>query len=247
MKLVFSRKGFDSTAGGAPSPIVDRVPVSLPIPASDRSRTTFSDRGLGDLVAHATRGRLTGADLCHDDPMFANGLCWFGQCGAAQGHLLKHGVGAGDHFLFFGLFADPETGERHHRIFGHMRVLACGSPGAVVRSSDWQEPPRPHPHLEGEWPANNALWFGTGAIAARASPALRLTRPGGPLNLWDVPPWLKRRGLTYHDRPGRWIGRTGLDSARRGQEFICDIGRAQEPRRWLKRIVALIGDDCTLA
>lgn len=240
MKLVFSRKGFDTTAGGAPSPIIAGTPVSLPIPAQDRSQTTFGDRGLADVVNQATRGRLTGADLCHDDPMFAGGLCWFGQCGAAQGHLIKHGVGPGDHFLFFGLFADPETGERHHRIFAHMRVTACGAPTAVAQSPDWREPPRPHPHCQGEWPANNALWFGPGATTTTASPALRLTRAGGPLNLWDVPPWLKRRGLTYHDRSERWIGRTGLNSARRGQEFICDLGRARQPREWLADIIARI-------
>ncbi|WP_067732872.1 hypothetical protein [Novosphingobium naphthalenivorans] len=240
MKLVFSRKGFDSTAGGAPSPIVEGVPVSLPIPARDRSRTTFADRGLAGLVAQTTRGRLTGQDLCHDDPMFADGLCWFGQCGAAQGHLAKHGVGPGDHFLFFGLFADPETGERHHRIFGHMQVLAMGSPDGIERSAHWIAPPRPHPHREGDWPANNTIWFGPGKTARHAPDALRLTVPGGPLNLWSVPSWLRQRGLTYHDKPERWRRGGLLDSARRGQEFVCDIGRAQEPRRWLERIAALI-------
>jgi hypothetical protein len=240
MKLVFSRKGFDSTAGGAPSPIIGGVPVSLPIPAADRSRTTFADRGLSDIVAHTTRGKLTGADLCHDDPMFAHGLCWLGQCGAAQGHLDRHGVGPGDHFLFFGLFADPGTGERHHRIFGHMRVLHRGSPETLYQTSQWREPPRHHPHTEGIWPANNTIWFGPGSVAASAPDALRLTRAGGPLNLWQVPPWLRQRGLTYHDRPERWIGRTGLDSAKRGQEFVCDIGKARAPRRWLEEIIALI-------
>lgn len=240
MKLVFSRKGFDSTAGGAPSPIAGGVPVSLPIPAQDRSRTTFADRGLGELVEQATRGKLAGADLCHDDPMFADGLCWFGQCGAAQGHLAKHGVGPGDHFVFFGLFADPETGERHHRIFGHMEVTAAGAPGTVEQSPHWQEPPRHHPHREGNWPANNTLWFGPGQTARSAPDALRLTVPGGPLNLWTVPLWLKRRGLSYHDKPERWRRGGRLDSARRGQEFVCDTGRASEPRRWLDSVIALI-------
>ncbi|GFM29951.1 hypothetical protein [Novosphingobium sp. PY1] len=242
MKLVFSRKGFDTTAGGVPSPILGGAPVSLPIPAADRSRTSFAERGLGELVTALTRGRIGGADLCHDDPMFGDGLCWFGQCGAAQGHLIKHGVGPGDHFLFFGLFADPDTGERHHRIFAHMRVEACAAPEVLRQSPCWREPPRPHPHAEGEWPANNAIWFGPGATARRAVDELRLTQPGGPLNLWQVPPWLGKRGLTYHDRPERWIGRRGLDSARRGQEFVCDIGRARQPRAWLERMIALIED-----
>jgi Nucleotide modification associated domain 3 len=36
MKVVFSRKGFNSSAGGAPSPIIDGRPISLPIPMRRR-------------------------------------------------------------------------------------------------------------------------------------------------------------------------------------------------------------------
>ena len=61
MKLVFSRKGFDSATGGFPSPVVDGAPVSLPIPADTRSHTTYADLGLGTLVERVTGGRLTGA------------------------------------------------------------------------------------------------------------------------------------------------------------------------------------------
>ncbi|MED5545183.1 MAG: hypothetical protein VYD90_08020 [Pseudomonadota bacterium] len=250
MKIIFSRKGFDTTAGGVPSPIVDGAPVSLPIPTPGRSATTYAQRGLGALVEKVTRGRLAADALCHDDPMFGlspqgEALCWFGQFGAAQGHLAKHGVGVGGHFLFFGLFADPETGERHHRIFAHMQVRMTGSPQELRARPDWPEPPLPHPHEIGEWSANNTLWIGPGTCAKTADPALRLTASGGPLNLWDVPPWLRRRGLTYHERPERWKrarARHGprLDSARRGQEFICDIGRAEAPRTWLADIVARI-------
>ena len=106
MKLVFSRKGFDSASGGFPSPIVDGVPVSLPIPAKERSHTTYADLGLGTLVEHVTGRRLTGANLCHCDPMFENGRCAFGQIAAAQSHLANNGVSVGDVFLFFGLFSE---------------------------------------------------------------------------------------------------------------------------------------------
>ena len=44
-----------------------------------------------------------------------------GQCGAAQSHLANQGVGEGDVFLFFGLFAG-ENGARHHRIFGWLEA-----------------------------------------------------------------------------------------------------------------------------
>lgn len=93
MKLVFSRKGFGSAAGGCASPIVDGRPISLPIPASKNSDTTYSDLGLGKTVARLSRGRNDGASMCHHDPMFVNGECIFGQCDAAQSHLANQGVG----------------------------------------------------------------------------------------------------------------------------------------------------------
>lgn len=240
MRLVFSRKGFDSTAGGAPSPIIKGHPLSLPIPATRGETTTYGAVGLGDPAHAVTRGRLSHDSKCHDDPLFSDGSCWFGQCGSAQGHLAKSGVVPGDVFLFFGLFADEETGERHHRIFAHMTIAAMGSPAGIRMHPHWREPPRPHPHLAGDWPANNTLYFGPAGTAATDSPALRLTCGGGPLNLWTVPRWLNRFGLTYHGNPERWIGDSQLDSVRRGQEFVCNIGDAAEPRRWLEDIIAEI-------
>lgn len=237
MRIVFSRKGFDSSYGGAPSPIIDGHPVSLPIPASRGERTTYGAVGLGEHVVAATGGRMNAASTCHDDPMFADGLCWLGQVGAAQGHLRKQGVGAGDVFVFFGLFAEPETGERHHRIFGWMRVACHGAPDDVCGHLQWTEPPRPHPHFAGDWEASNAIYHGPGATARRAADSLRLTVPGGPLNHWKVPSWLRDFGLTYHAKPERWIGANELDSVRRGQEFVCDVGEAKEPRNWLDAII----------
>jgi hypothetical protein len=174
--------------------------------------------------------------------MFADGHCWLGQVGAAQGHLRNQGVGPGDHFLFFGLFADPETGERHHRIFGFMRVLATGAPGEVRQAPCWREPPRPHPHLAGEWHRSNALWFGEGRTARRASDALRLTVRGERrFARWAVPDWLMHKPPTYLQGNWRQIDETMLDTRGIWQEGVCHIGDAQEPRRWLEGIVAEIG------
>lgn len=241
MKIVFSRKGFDSTAGRAPSPIEDGRAISLPIPAGSEAGTRYDAIGHGARVEQATRSRLAGASLCHDDPMFAQGKCWFGQCGAAQGHLARQGVGVGDLFLFFGLFAEPQTGERHHRLFGWMKVACHGAPGEVERAPEWTPSPRPHPHFSGDWPNPNHMWHGPGANDAPAVDALRLTAPGGPLNLWRVPSWLRDCGLTYHDRPERWIGDGLLDSAKRGQEFVCDMGERDDVREWLERTIGLMG------
>lgn len=43
MKLIFSRKGFDSSAGGVPSPIVEGRPISFPIPTRMPTPIAFGD------------------------------------------------------------------------------------------------------------------------------------------------------------------------------------------------------------
>jgi hypothetical protein len=189
------------------------------------------------MVEQTTHGRISRDTLCHDDPMFADSSCWFGQVGAAQGHLRRQAVGIGDVFLFFGIFADPDNGHRHHRIFAYLKVACCGAPKVVARHPDWNEPPRRHPHFEGEWNANNTIYHGPAAVAGRATAALRLTWPNAPVNLWTVPPWLRELGLTYHGHETRWIGETGLESVRRGQEFVCDIGDNEHAHGWLQAIV----------
>lgn len=68
MRIIFSRKGFDTGSGGKPSPIVDGRPISLPIPATRNSRTTYailalatssigSRRAASDLAISATQTR----------------------------------------------------------------------------------------------------------------------------------------------------------------------------------------------
>ena len=238
MRIVFSRKGFDSAAGGGPSPIVDGRPLSLPIPAGAASRTTYADLGLGTLAEAASRGRVKPHDACHHDPMFTEGECLFGQCGAAQTHLANRGVGPGDAFVFFGLFRDGETGEPHHRIFGWQRierVVDLDSCGAAARAD---LAALGHPHALEMHGRNDVVYRGPGGTARRASPELRLTVTGGPPSLWRVPSWLRQTGLSYHDRPERWQRGNILQSVARGQEFVAEIGKRKAPRTWLERLIA---------
>ncbi len=242
MRIIFSRKGFDTSAGGGPSPIVGGKPVSLPIPASTASETSYGDLGMGEHVAKASRGKLAPRDLCHHDPMFLeNGTCVFGQHSAAQTHLEGQGVCEGDVFVFFGLFAEEDTGEAHHRIFGYLKVdeiirLADGTPPDLFEIK--------HPHALKMHSRNDVIWRGEGRTANLASSALRLTLPGGPPSLWLRPDWLKRGGLSYHDREDRWMrgaaGQKRLRSVARGQEFVADIGRRKAPREWLERVISEI-------
>jgi hypothetical protein len=242
MRIIFSRKGFDTGSGGGPSPVINGRPISLPIPAGGRSHTRYDDLELGEMVEKASRGRISRSHLCHEDPMFFDGYCLFGQCGAAQSHLTNQGVGPGDIFLFFGLFADEHTGERHHRIFGWLRVdrIIFLSTGDQL-PNDIPVSPRLHPHVIGERPANNTVYSGEGSTARSAHEDLRLTRSEGPLCRWAIPDWVQPCGLSYHGRPDRWHGDGSLTIVSRGQEFVTDIGEAEEPRRWLDRIIRLIG------
>lgn len=238
MKIIFSRKGFDSAAGGGASPIVDGRPISLPIPAGVASNTTYGALGLGDHAHKASRGKYGADDHCHHDPMFTGaGECLFGQCGAAQTHLERQGVCEGDVFLFFGLFREETTSEPHHRIFGYLEVeeiipLSHGAPEETVALS--------HPHALAMHHKNDVIYRGPGQVASRATEALRLTVPDGPPTLWYRPDWLRQGGLSYHDKPERWLQGGRLRSVARGQEFVADIGRRRAPREWLAQILAEI-------
>ena len=85
--------------------------------------------------------------------------------------------------------------------------------------------------------SNDTVYSGRGQVAARASDVLRLTVPEGPPSIWQRPAWLKPGGLSYHDRPDRWLRGNRLRSVGRGQEFVADIGRRKAPRDWLAAII----------
>jgi hypothetical protein len=236
VRLIFSRKGFDTGSGGTASPIIGGKPISLPIPTSRRSITTYDQLGFGEIAEQVTRGRIARNHLCHEDPMFTGGECLLGQCGAAQTHLRNQGVGLGDVFLFFGLFSDERTGERHHHIFGYLQVEEMISPA----DSELGPLHRPHPHTLGEWNENNTVYRGAGAVASSDHEVLRLTQPGGPLRHWIVPSWLRPIGLSFHGKPERWLADDRLEIVARGQEFVADIGEEPPAREWLCRTIETI-------
>ena len=166
-----------------------------------------------------------------------DGRCYFGQCGAAQSHLANRGVGIGDVFIFFGLFREEDTGEPHHRIFGYLEIDDV----ARMEKCDEAQMRRflalSHPHALEPAGSNDTIYSGEGAMAQRATAPLRLTVEGGPPSLWRRPAWLKPGGLSYHDRPDRWLPGRLLKSVGRGQEFIADIGRRKAPRDWLAGVI----------
>lgn len=146
VKLILSRKGFDSGSGGCPSPILpDGTMVSLPIPLKAAPKT-YDDiewapgRRMSELVRDLAPGRVKPSFRAHLDPDLRRDALvrpreWrplFGQIDAAQSHLAKHGIGPGDLFLFFGLYRRVERrGDRYefvrgcrssHVLFGWLQI-----------------------------------------------------------------------------------------------------------------------------
>jgi hypothetical protein len=241
MRIIFSRKGFDSAAGGGPSPIVAGRPLSLPIPDTrGLSPVTYGDLGLGEHAAKASRGRLGAGDACHHDPMFlGDGSAILGQCHAAQGHLAKQGVREGDVFVFFGLFDCAGQG-RHHRIFAYLRIAERIDLVTCDAATRDHYRALGQPHAFGLHANNDMLYVGRGAAAKSAPECLRLTVPGEKPSQWQVPAWLARTGLSCHEAGWRWGKEGRLQAVSRGQEFVAHVGDDPEPRAWLDRIIAEI-------
>lgn len=121
MKLILSRKGFDSSAGGCASPIMPRgklVPLPIPDKASPIRYEDINVAGypMARIVGDLTCGKQKPYFGAHLDPDLVfesyprmpgwRGL--FGQADSAQGGLESEGVGCGDLFLFFGWFRRVE-------------------------------------------------------------------------------------------------------------------------------------------
>ena len=199
MKIILSRKGFDSANGGVASPLFqDGSAVSLPIPAGrgcparfDRvsAPETAYEGDLGALVEQLTRGRVPAMARCHLDPDLhekATGQdgAWqaaFGQIGAAQRHLENEQVGAGDLFLFFGWFREAEQidgtwryrreAPSVHRLFGWLQVGEALQIGDDVETARKRFPRlRRHPHLWGWWDESNTVYAATEELRFEGAP-----------------------------------------------------------------------------
>lgn len=226
MRVILSRKGLDSAAGGMPSPIVSGRPVSLPIPTRAPTPTTYGrlSRDLGVLIGELSDGRLGADSPCHLDPDIEYDLLprqpgWrgaFGQAGAAQSHLDNQGVEPGDVFVFWGLFRRAErddrwrfAGLREHRIYGWLQVadvLRVGTePGPALMRSPWLVD---HPHVRPGWGTKSTVYVATESLRLGGDNlgvpgwgvlgrGRRLTREGESPSRWSVPNWLTpKRGGT---------------------------------------------------
>lgn len=191
MKIILSRKGFDSENGGMPSPIFpDGTMVSLPIPINETTSTNVQIKDLQfnghDLAKVVSDLKGISADqYVHLDPDINYGILknrpkdWggaFGQVGAAQGHLRNNAIGKGDLFIYFGWFRKVEQvhgiwqfkkdAKDLHVIYGWLCVDEVNSIEGNVQNILAKYPWLiHHPHLMGTWnDESNTIYIGSQSL-----------------------------------------------------------------------------------
>jgi len=246
MKIILSRKGFDSSYGGQPSPIMpDGKLLSLPIPSEDDisyKDIAYNGKTYLDIITELKQTTNIGKySRCHLDPdininCFHRDKNWtgiFGQAEAAQGHLQNNNITTNDIFLFFGWFKETEiingnlkyknNAKDLHIIYGYLQI------GNIYRDNfpDWA---KYHPHTKFEKVKNNCIYTANDKLSFdnnypgfgifTFNKKLVLTKDGETRSRWDLPEYFKDITITYHSKESFKNGY--FDSAKKGQEFIIE-------------------------
>jgi len=187
MKVILSRKGFDSKFGGYPSPILlDGTLLSLPIP-DENDKVTYKQlfyegKTYAQIIAELTKGKFSHTN-CHLDPdIRLNDLDispapfdWkpaFGQSGIARTHLEKQKIKENDLFLFFGFFREAEEidgkyqyvkgSKPKHIIWGYLQI------GEIILMPTKEKYPwlgmGMHPHLDRNDKPNNTIFVASDTL-----------------------------------------------------------------------------------
>lgn len=259
MRVILSRKGFDSSAGGCPSPIIDGNPMPLPIPTRQPTPTTYGDLA-GDyaaIVADLSKGRWSGSSNCHLDPDIDAALIsrrpgWrgaLGQVEAALSHLDNQGVGVGDLFVFWGCYRAAErrhgrwmfVGPVVHMVYGWLQIgsyYRLGADGShLLTTHPWLAD---HPHIRPGWGNSNGIFVSADTVLAPGFTAelsgygtlcrgVQLSEPGENPSVWRAPEWL-------HPASGGSGMSYHPDGRWNANGTVQTVGRGQE-------FVAHIGED----
>lgn len=164
--MILSRKGFDGSTGGKPSPIFGERLATFHIPRADTG-IFYKDLLFTETESYLDVMKDLGIKSfseTHLDPDLDSSIRdhrmkgWrglFGQSGISQGTLLNRNVGPGDLFLFFGWFKQVEKVEGVYRyiphapdlhvIFGYLEVDEVIDVNADKEIPDWAEY---HPHIQ---------------------------------------------------------------------------------------------------
>ena len=260
MKIILSRKGFDSQYGGIPSPIMpDGTLLSFPIPEKDSGvsyKNLFYDKYTYEQIL-VDLGYSQSVWECHLDPDIyklesrpANWKAIFGQCDAAAGHLINQNISNGDVFLFFGTFKETsftsdgrlqfkKGAKEKHIIFGYLQI------GDIEKMNFMTYPWHPHSNRD-KYSKNNRMFIASenfsnttypGYGTFKFSPKLVLTKDGEVKSKWILPNILKDKEMTYHPNPYK---ANYFQSTSRGQEFVINFPDVEDTTKVVNWIVDMI-------
>ena len=259
MKIILSRKGFDSSNGGIPSPIFpDGTMLSLPIPSiygRPYSEMHYKEQSYANILSSlGYKGKIHSGHL---DPDIRPGVfsayseLWkplFGQVLQAQGVLRNRGVTIGDLFLFFGTFRDVDSNfhfianrQPEHVIFSYFEVGEIVTNPSEITKFLW------HPHAQMTGLTNNTIYISSknlsfnmelpGAGLFNYQDELVLTKEGKKWYIWDEFrfPFLIQGNLCNSNRQFTESDGGIVIADKTGQEYVyCENA---EITNWAMRII----------
>lgn len=262
MKIIISRKGFDSKYGGTPSPILpDGTMLSFPIPSGQGisyQSIKYDSKSYLKLWRELKNNQDKFSGKCHLDPdlrpnirkqLPTNWIPIFGQAGEAESHLENQGVEEGDLFMFFGWFR--ETKEKDgvlcykagtkgiHALYGYLQI------GQIARGSETKEYSW-HPHAKSvSW--NNTMYIASekliingedtglpGYGVFKFSKSVQLTKPGEKRSRWQLPAFFKNVYISRHDA-SCFKPEGYFQSVSIGQEFV--VSESKRVTDWAYKII----------
>ena len=223
MKVILSRKGFDTSNGGIASPIFeDGTMLSFPIPSQDSNRfceLQYQGKSYAEILSDL---HYKGEAFCHVDPdlelarrvtLIDQWIPAFGQMDASATYLKNIGIQEGDLFLFFGNFHHVEQVNGHFKyvrksgdfykdkdiqaIWGYLQI------GKIIDDPLEQKLLWWHPHAREERRANktNVIFTPTERLSFDDS------KPGAGVLRYD----LKRVLTLEHSNKATWKKNTVYD------------------------------------
>jgi hypothetical protein len=201
MKVIFSRKGWDSSAGGKPSPIFSGGGFSLPIPDNPPNGIAYSKLNpsalpcppYGNLAAFLSKyaKNLRSTQPAHLDPdidrsIYPRGTGWtpcFGQENGAAGHLNNQGIKIGDLFIFYGWFDDVSLTTLHRShvdrfcVFGYLQIGQIFHNPSPATTPSWLHY---HPHISnGSAYRNNRIYVASPSLSFPNESGISLPKHSG--------------------------------------------------------------------
>lgn len=265
MKVILSRKGMDSQAGGMASPILpDGTLLSLPIPDKNSGQHyenfMYKNYSFREMIGQLNpRFNFVQNATCHLDPDIFDSIEgrtkeWkpaFGQSGVSARHLDKMQVGIGDIFLFYGMFrktiyqADGRLSYVSgspilHIVYGYMEVgEVLNEQQEIAKRYSW------HPHSVDGGHSYNRLYLPKRYGTFQYNDSLVLTKPGqNSRRMWRLPAFFAEGGISVswqgHRRPVCKDGYAELNSSCRGQEFVITTTTAEQEKNlhnWIDGII----------